>query len=80
MSGHVATTIMVAQIIESRKGNRIQMLTAMSVPMQTMDSVTRLRSRVEGIDAMNVNLCDGRENGLVANFSFSPVHRRGIWQ
>jgi len=34
-----ATTIMVAQMIESRKGNKIQTLAVMSVPMESTASV-----------------------------------------
>jgi hypothetical protein len=44
-SGHVATTMMVAQIKEVRKGFMTQKLAAMSVPMNRTDSVMRVTSR-----------------------------------
>jgi len=56
MSGHVAATIMVAQMIESRKGHKIQTLAVMSAPMESTASVARVRSREDGISVMSGNL------------------------
>jgi predicted cation transporter len=43
--GHVATTIMVAQIKELRNGLKIQKLAAISAPMNSTERVTRVISR-----------------------------------
>ena len=45
MSGHVATTIMVAQITAGRNGRKIQNEVAMSPTMQSTASIVRVRSR-----------------------------------
>jgi hypothetical protein len=89
MSGHVATTIVVDQMIESMKGHKIQKLAAMSVPRKNTESVERARSREDGISVMSGDPFLGRETvSLLASpfRSFASIHfisskiTEDIWQ
>jgi len=58
MSGHVATTIMVAQINEGRKGWRIQKTATMRMPISKTLSVVRVMSREAGLSMILLFLSD----------------------